>query len=76
MPHLCKASQEKVARDAAKAEERQSAGKSFFRCERCQRISHNKDHLCKPEKVKSAKLTETIAPEAIATGAEASAGVE
>ena len=48
--HLCK-DKKQTEKDAKKVDERKDEGKSYFRCEKCQRVSHKEAHLCKPEKV-------------------------
>ena len=55
MTTLCKASDKKREKNAKKAAERAAEGKSVYQCEKCQRMSHDKDHLCKPVKIKPDK---------------------
>jgi len=49
--HLCK-DKKQAEKDAGKADERRSDGKTTYVCAKCGRPSHKEDHLCKPEKAK------------------------
>ncbi len=51
MSHLCK-DKKQEEHDAKKVTERQAAARDYFRCKKCQRVSHKEDHLCDPQKVK------------------------
>lgn len=49
MSHLCK-DKDQEKHDAEKVKERKAAGKDYFICKKCERVSHKEDHLCKPKK--------------------------
>lgn len=53
MSKLCK-DKDKTERDAKKAKQRQSDGKSYFECKKCERKSHKEDNLCKPKEIHAA----------------------
>lgn len=51
MSHLCK-DEKQEKKDKEKVKERKGEGKSYYKCEKCDRVSHKEDHLCKPKLVK------------------------
>ena len=51
MAHLCK-DEKQEKKDKVKVEEHIKEGKPYYKCEKCARVSHKEDHLCKPKLIK------------------------